>query len=162
MQYVDRSVPNRSVLGYGGIPRVSIGEVGDQHPHLRDLLPAGQGCKGRLHCPSPYIRLRGSQLRSPFEHHSSPTGNRSGHFYTSSCDLNSSLSGQDRGKFRLKSKNPYIFFQILDNHGHSSYTCLHRVMVHGSIVKEVLDTKEEVEGFDINPLKTDDFQNTEL
>jgi len=32
-----------------------------------------------------------------------------------------------------------VKIEILDNHGHPSYTCLHRVMVHGSIAKEVTE-----------------------
>ena len=33
--------------------------------------------------------------------------------------------------------------QVLDNRGHPSYTCLHRVMVHGSFVEEMIDARLE-------------------
>jgi len=34
-----------------------------------------------------------------------------------------------------------VKIEILDNHGHPSYTCLHRVMVHGSIAKDVIEAE---------------------
>jgi len=66
-----------------------------------------------------------------------------------------------------------VKIEILDNRGHPSYTCLHRVMVHGSIVeeminaglekedKEVMDTglEEGERVVDSNPLGRDSLQS---
>jgi len=58
-----------------------------------------------------------------------------------------------------------VKIEILDNHGHPSYTCLHRVMVHGSIetkLEEVMDSGLEEEGVrmvDGNPLGGDNLQS---
>jgi len=61
-----------------------------------------------------------------------------------------------------------VKIEIFDNHGHPSYTCLHRVMVHGSIdaglEKEVMDTglkeeEEELRMVDSNPLGRDGLQS---
>ena len=79
----------------------------------------------------------------------------------------------------LQSYCQQSFSQILDNHGHPSYTCLHRVMVHGSAnagleekemvhtrleEKEVIDTEKEevVRMVDSNPLGNWDNQQSEL
>jgi len=36
-----------------------------------------------------------------------------------------------------------VKIEVLDNRGHPSYTCLHRVMVHGSFVEEMIDARLE-------------------